>query len=426
MSKLIINGGKPLSGTIKPVANKNSIIKLIPATILADGPVTLHNVPMSSAVKIFIDVFKQLGGTVEYVRPGTIIFDSSTVNSYKIDEALAEKERATFVFLGPLLSKFKNAEIVDPGGCKLGNRPLDTHFQGLKGLGVQIDKDTGYKLFTDGLKGSDIWLLEASVTATENLVLAAVKASGTTTIYNAACEPHTQDLCNFLVSIGARIEGIGSNKLTIQGVESLSGGEWTVISDHIDIGGLIVGAAITGGELVITDAIPEHMTQILNYFAKCNVQVEIRGTSIFVPGNQKLECRSNVRGDLDKIYDQPWPMFPVDLIPQALILASCSEGNMLVGSRMYESQLFFVEELLKLKGTMVLADPHRVVVLGKSHYKGATVTSPSIIQCAHAIVLAGLAAEGTTTILNADSIFRRFPEIVKTLQSLGADVRMEE
>lgn len=426
MSKLIINGGKPVSGTIKPVANKNSIIKLIPASILCDSPVTLHNVPMSSAVKIFLDVYKQLGGGITYVKPGTIILDPSTISSYKIDEALAEKERATFVFLGPLLSRFSKAEIVDPGGCKLGNRPLDTHFQGLKGLGVQVDKDTGYKLYTEGLKGSNIWLLEASVTATENLILAAVKASGTTTIYNAACEPHTQDLCNFLVSVGAKISGIGSNKLVIEGVSSLTGGEWTVISDHIDIGGLIVGAVITGGELLIQDAIPEHMTQILNYFSKCNVVVEIRGKDIYVPANQDLRCKQNVRGDLDKIYDQPWPMFPVDLIPQALILASCSEGNMMIGSRMYESQLFFVEELLKLKGTMVLADPHRVVVLGKSKYKGTTVTSPSIIQCAHAIVLAGLAAEGTTTILNADSIFRRFPEIVKTLQGLGADVRMEE
>lgn len=426
MSQLIINGGKPIHGTVTPVANKNSIIKLIPAAILADEPVTLHNVPMSSSVILFLEVFKRLGGKITYVQPGTITLDSRSVSSFAIDEDLAEKERATFVFLGPLLSRFGKAEISDPGGCKLGNRPLDAHFQGLKGLGVELDKEDGYKLTTNGLVGDEIWLLEASVTATDNLVLAAVKAKGTTTIYNAACEPHVQDLCNFLNMLGAKIEGIGTNRLIIHGVEKLSGGEWTVIPDHIDVGGLIVAAAITGGELLIKNAIPEHMTQILRYFEKVNLKVEIRGDDIFVPANQELKCNPNIRGDIDKIYDQPWPMYPVDLIPQALVLASCAEGNIMVGSRMYESQLFFVEELLKMKGSMVLADPHRVIVLGKSKYKGAKVTSPSIIQCAHAIVLAGLAAEGTTTIFNADAIFRRFPEIVKTLQGLSADVKIED
>lgn len=427
MAKIIINGGKPLKGTVEPVANKNSIIKLIPACILADKPVTLHNVPMSSSVLLFLDVFKQLGGSVEYLKPGSVRLDARGVNTYAIDEALAEKERATFVFLGPLLSRFGKAEISDPGGCKLGNRPLDTHFQGLKGLGVKIDKDSGYKLYTDGLRGNEnIWLLEASVTGTENLILAAVKAKGRTIIYNAACEPHTQDLCNFLVSIGAKINGIGSNKLIIDGVDSLSGGEWSVIPDHIDIGGLIVAAAVTGGEILIKNAIPEHMTQIINYFAKVNVKVEVKGTDIFVPANQNLVCKPNIRGDLDKIYDQPWPMYPVDLIPQALILTSCAEGNIVINTRMYESQLFFVEELLRMKGSMIMADPHRVIVLGKSHYKGAIVTAPNILQCAHAIIIAGLAAEGTTTILNADMIFRRYPEIISTLQSLGADIRKED
>ncbi len=425
MSKIVIQGGRPLTGTVTPVANKNSIIKLIPASILADGPVTIHNVPKSSAVRVVLNVFKKLGGKVSYLKGNTIRLDASTINTYKLDEELAQKERTSFVFLGPLLSRFGKAEISDPGGCKLGNRPLDTHFQGLKSLGVEIDKETWYTLKTDGLIGSDLWLLEASVTGTENIVLAAVKAKGRTVIYNAACEPHTQDLCNFLVSLGAKIEGIGSNRLVVDGVDALSGGEWTVISDHIDIGGLIVAAVITDGEILIKNAIPEHMVNILNYFAKCNVQVEIRGEDIFVPSGQKLINKTNIRGDIDKIYDQPWPMFPVDLMPQALVLASKAVGTMIVSTRMYETQLFFTEELQKLRGSMIMADPHRVIVLGSANYKGTTVSAPSIIQSAHALLLAGLSAQGKTVITNADMITRRYPDIIETFKTLGADIRLE-
>jgi UDP-N-acetylglucosamine 1-carboxyvinyltransferase len=427
MAKLIINGGKPLNGTVTPVANKNSIIKLIPACILTDKPVVIHNIPMSSSVRLFIQVFKQLGGQVTYLDNKSIKLDASTINTHIIDEELAEKERATFVFLGPLLARFGKAEISDPGGCKLGNRPLDTLFQGMKAMGVNVDKSNGYKLYTDGLKGNEnIWLMEASVTGTENLVLAAVKAKGKTVIYNAACEPHTQDLCNFLVSLGAKIEGIGTNRLTIEGVEELSGGEWSVISDHIDIGGWIVAAAITGGEITIENAIPEHMMQVLNNFEKLNLQYEVRGSSIFIPGNQTLECKLNIRGDIDKIVSETWPGYPVDLIPQGLVLAASAKGNIKIHSYMYETQLFFVEELQRLRASLIMADPHRVITFGPAKFKGAKITAPNILQCVHAVLLAGLAADGTTTIENADMIFRRYPEIIETLQTLGADVQMEE
>jgi UDP-N-acetylglucosamine 1-carboxyvinyltransferase len=426
MSKIIINGGKPLKGEVTPVANKNSVLKLIPATILCERPVTLHNVPMSSSVKVFLDVYKALGGGVEFIKPGTITFDPTTINTSAIPEELAEKERATFVFLGPLLARFGEAAISDPGGCKLGNRPLDSLFQGLKAMGVNVDKEDGYKLMTDGLIGDTIWLLEASVTGTENLILAAVKAKGKTIIHNAACEPHTQDLCNFLVAAGAKIDGLGSNKLTIEGVDSLNCDEWTVIPDHIDIAGWIVAAAITNGELTIKDAIPEHMIPILNHFEKVNLHVEVRGNDIFVPANQDLECKLNIRGDIDKIVSETWPGFPVDLMPQALILATKGTGNMKIHSYMYETQLFFVEELQRMKASLIMADPHRVITFGPTKFKGATVTAPNILQCVHAVLLAGLAAEGETKILNADMLTRRYPEIIKILQSLGADIRIEE
>lgn len=427
MSKIIIQGGNPLKGVVTPVANKNSILKLIPACILINAPVIIHNVPKSSSVRVMLDVFKQLGGKINYIDQDTIELDASEVNTWIIDDELAQKERATFMFLGPLLSRFGKGEISDPGGCKLGNRPLDTMFQGLRALGVELDKSNGYHVFTKGLVGNeDVWLVEASVTGTENLILAAVKAKGRTIIYNAACEPHTQDLCNFLVSVGAKIQGIGSNRLIIDGVNELSGGEWTVISDHLDVGGLIVAAAVTGGELLIKNAIPKHMTQILNYFAKTNLRVEVRGEDIFVPANQELICKLNIRGDIDKVPDQPWPGFPVDLIPQILVLALKAKGTLKIHSNMYETQLFFIEELQRMKASLIMADPHRVITFGPTSFKGAQVTSPNILQCAHAIILAGLAAEGTTTILNADMIFRRYPEIVEMLQSLGADIVVEK
>lgn len=423
MSTIKIQGGYPIHGKVTPMPNKNSILKLIPAAILLDEPVILHNVPKSTSVRILLQIFRQLGGKVGYLSENTIRLDGTTINTSAVDEELAMKERSSFMFLGPLLSKFGTASIKDGGGCKLGNRPLDTMFQGLRGIGVKIDGGDGYKLSTNGLKGDEIWLLEASVTGTENLVLAAVKAKGTTTIYNAACEPHTQDLCNFLVSVGAKIEGIGSNKLVIEGVEHLRGGEWTVIADHIDVGGLMVAAAVTGGELLIKNAIPQHMTQIINNFKKLNLKVEIQGEDIFIPGNQELVARLNVKGDIDKIKDEPWPGFPVDLIPQALILALKAKGNIRVYSNMYEVQLIeLFAELFKMHAKMSLTNPNQIITFGPSDFIGTKVNSSTILQCTHALILAGLCAKGTTIVENADIIYRRFPEIIPTFKKLGARI----
>lgn len=423
MSSIKIQGGYSLKGTVKPMPNKNSILKIIPAAILAEGPVLIHNVPKSTSVRILIQIFKDLGGKVSYPKEGSIRLDGTTIRTSAVNEELAMKERSSFMFLGPLISRFGDSSIKDGGGCKLGNRPLDTMFKGLEDLGVEIDKGDGYKLKTKGLVGNTVWLLEASVTGTENLVLAAVKAKGTTTIYNAACEPHTQDLCNFLNSIGARIQGIGTNKLVIEGVEYLTGGEWTIIADHIDVGGLIVTAAVTGGELLIKNAIPEHMTQIINNFAKLNLKVEVRDKDIFVPGNQELIAHPNIKGDIDKIKDEPWPGFPVDLIPQALILALKAKGNIRVYSNMYEVQLIeLFAELFKMNSKMMLTNPNQIVTFGPTTFKGTRVNASTILQCTHALILAGLAAEGTTIVNDADIIYRRFPEIIPTLKKLGAKI----
>ncbi len=423
MASFRIKGGNPLRGEVNSVPNKNSILALIPACILTEEPIVLHNVPKSSSVRVMLRIFRNLGGKVAYLKKNVIRLDSSNVNKYVIDKELAKKEKAIVMFLGPLLSRFGKAVLGSAGGCKLGNRPLDTLFQGLKLLNTKVDNKNNYKLSTKGLKGNeDIWLIEASVTGTENIILAAVKAKGRTIIYNAACEPHTQDLCNFLISIGAKIQGVGTNKLIIEGVDDLKGGEWKVIPDHIDIGGLIVASAVTKGEILIKNAIPQHMTQILNYFSKINLEVEIRGSDIFVPGNQKLICKRNIKGDIDKIPDQPWPGFPVDLIPQAIVLASKAEGSIKIYSVMYETQLMFVHELLKLKANLIFPNPQQVVTSGPSRFKGSNIEAPSILQCIHALVIAGLSAEGTTIIKNTNIISRRYPNLIKRIKNLGGRI----
>lgn len=427
MQKLIIKGGIPLNGKIKPVANKNSILKLIPASVLIQGQVTLKNVPHSSSVKVMLDIFKDLGGKVQYLENNVVKIDSTNLNKFSIDDELASKERAGLMFLGPLVSRFHKAEIRDSGGCKLGVRPLDAMFKGLQGLGVTIEGTKKYSLSTEKLVGQKVWMIEASVTGTENLILAAVKAVGETEIYNAACEPHTQDLCNFLVACGAKIAGIGSNKLMIHGVEELiapENFEWSIISDHMDIGGLIIAAAITGGEIEITDAIPEHMIGILQYFEKINLKYEIIGNSIKIPKNQELICKPNFKGDMDKIPDQVWPGFPVDLIPPAIVLACSAAGNIRIHSIMYETQLFFIEELMKMNGKVHLSNPHTVVTLGQSQFRGAKINCPEIIQAAHALVLAALAATGETTLNRIEPLMRRYPDLVSSLKSLGADIQI--
>ncbi len=430
MQKLIIKGGNPISGKITPVANKNSILKLIPACILLEGKVKISNVPHSTSVKVMLDIFKDLGGKIEYLENNTVILDSKDIKKFSINDELASKERAGLMFLGPLVSRFGQAEVKDSGGCKLGVRPLDTMFQGLKSLGIEVSGDKKYSLVAkNGLNGTKIWLVEASVTGTENLILAAVKAKGITEIYNAACEPHTQDLCNFLVSCGAKISGIGSNRLFITGVEKLVAPEnfsWKVISDHIDIGGLIVSAAITGGEIEIEDAIPEHMVGILQFFEKINLKYAIIGNSIKIPQGQDLKCNPNFKGDMDKIPDQVWPGYPVDLIPQAIVLACFAPGNIRIHSIMYETQLFFIEELMKMNGKVHLSNPHTVITLGPSKFRGAKINCPEIIQSAHALVTAALAASGETTLHRIDPLMRRYPDLVDNLKKLGADIEIVE
>jgi UDP-N-acetylglucosamine 1-carboxyvinyltransferase len=423
MTTYKIVGGNPLSGTVTPAPNKNSILPLICAATLTSEPVTFTNVPKSASVRTLLRIFRKLGGKVAYLEDNKVRLNGATINSTNIPADLAKKERSSIMFLGPLLSRFGKAAIEDAGGCTLGNRPVDTLITGLKELGAVTQKDDIYNLTTKGLKGTDVWQLEASVTGTENLVLAAVLADGETEIYNAACEPHVQDVCNFLNSIGAKITGIGTNLIKVRGVEKLTGGEWEIIPDYIDIGGLIVAAAITGGEITINTAIPEHMGHILMFYQKLNLKYDIIGDKIHIPANQNLKALTNLKGDIDKIPAQPWPTgFPADLIPQALVLAIMAKGSINIMNNMYETQLQFVNELIQMKAKVTLSNPTQAITFGPSKLKGTTLAAPAIIQCAHAMALAAFAAEGETIITNADSIKRRYPHFVESMRALGGDI----
>ncbi len=425
MNTLKIEGGEPISGEVTPIPNKNSILAIIPACLLTNETITLTNVPKSASVRTMLRIYKDLGGNVSYPEKHKIKLNSKNVRNFKLKKELANKERASLMFLAPLLARFGKAQVDDGQGCKLGNRPVDTLITGLVEMGAKRDDLNIYKLTTDKLRGKEIWQLEASVTATENLILAAVLAEGKTVIYNAACEPHVQDLCNFLNSIGAKIEGVGTNKIIITGVKELTGGQWDIIPDHIDIGGLIVAAAITGGNLRIKNAIPKHMHHILKYYEKINLKYSIEGEDIVIPEKQNLKCKPNIKGDIDKIPAYPWPVgFPVDLIPQALVLAAKASGNIRIMQNMYENQLLFVHELIKLGANIELCDTTKVLTFGPSNFKGAFVVAPSIIQGAHALLLTALAAKGTTTIENPQAITRRYPELVKTLKTLGAKITL--
>ena len=424
MSSYIIKGGNKIGGEITPIANKNSILPIICASVLIDKSVKLTNVPKSLSVRRLLKIFRQLGGKVSYKKDGSVVLNGEGINSYEVANEVAKLERASIMFLGPLLARFGHAKISDAGGCKLGARPVDTLINGLINLGAKIKGDDIYNLtLKKTKKDRKIWLQEASVTGTENLIIASVLLSGTTEIYNAASEPHVQDLCNFLVSAGAKISGIGTNRIFIEGVESLNSVEWKIISDHIDIGGLIITSSITGGRLVLNDAIPEHMYPILKTFEKFNLQTEVKGDKIIVPANQKLECKPTMKGNIDSVKAFPWPNgVPADLLPQFVVLAIMSEGGMFLMNPMYENQLTFVEQLQKLGGKVALMSPHKVMTFGASRLKGTYVTAPSIIQCAHALTMAGMVASGITRINNVDSIERRFPNYIERMKSLGASI----
>jgi UDP-N-acetylglucosamine 1-carboxyvinyltransferase len=342
-----------------------------------------------------------------------------------VDAEWAERIRASFLLAGPLLARFGRADMPPPGGDVIGRRRVDVHMHALAELGARVVVDRRYELQTDGLRGAEIFLDEASVTGTENAVMAAVLAEGETVIGNAACEPHVQDLCRFLVSLGARIEGIESNVLRIEGVDSLGGGEWRICPEHIEVASLIGLAAVAGGEVTIDEVAVDDVAPILPHFARLGIRVEFRGSSVVVPAGQELAVQDDLGGQIPKIEDGPWPAFPADLTSIAVTVATQARGTILIFEKMFESRLFFVDKLVNMGARIILCDPHRVVVSGPSQLYGERMESPDI-RAGMALVIAALCAEGRSTIGNIQQIDRGYERIDERLRMLGARIERVE
>ena len=430
MSKFIIEGGHPLRGTITASGNKNAALKLIPACILTDQPVILHNVPNIQDVRNTIRIMQDLGVDVTDLGEGSWRFHAQTIGKTMLDEKLASRTRASFVFSGPMLARLGEVTLPLPGGDVIGGRPLDTHMRALEALGVQIDvPDRGlFHMDASRLRGAGYTLLaEASVTATENTIMAAVLARGETVIDNAASEPHVRDLCHFLNQMGAKIEGIGTNRLIIQGVERLSGTEFRIGADFMEVGSFIGATAVTGGEIRIQNADPQNMGMIRIVYEQLGVTWQDDGRDIIVPAGQSLAIQPALGGRIPAIKPLPWPGFPPDLMSIAVVIATQAQGSILLHDWMYESRFFFVDNLVFMGARIVLCDPHRVLIEGKSDLYASPhgVPSPDI-RAGMAMVLAGLCAEGQTTINNIQQIDRGYEQIDAKLRALGAVIERFE
>ncbi len=417
----VIDGGRPLNGRVRAAGNKNGALPILAATLLAGEPVTLRNVPHIRDVETMVELLADLGADVEWLGANELRVDPTGVSKSEVDVELATRIRASFLVAGPLIARFGRAVIPPPGGDVIGRRRLDVHIHAFEQLGAEVTINRVFEFRSDGLRGKHVFLDEASVMGTENAVMAAVLAAGETVIGNAACEPHVQDLCRFLVSLGAQIDGIESNVLRIRGVRELGGGEYAIAPEHIEVASFIGLAAVTGGDLWIDDAAPEDLVPILPHFARLGVRVELEGTSVHVPPGQQLAIQDDLGGQIPKIEDGPWPAFPADLTSIALAVATQARGTILIFEKMFENRLFFVDKLVTMGARIILCDPHRAIVSGPSRLYGARMESPDI-RAGMAMLIAGLCADGVSTIGNIRQIDRGYERIDERLRALGARI----
>ena len=421
MEEFVIEGGHPLEGTVVPSGNKNAALPMLAAALLTDQRVVLRNVPQIEDIHTMVEIISALGVDIEETAGHEVIVDARNVRTTDLDPGLCKRIRASILLAGPLLARCGQIKLPPPGGDVIGRRRVDTHVMALRTLGAEIDIDYGYTMRTNGLKGQEIFLDEASVTGTENALMAACTAQGTTVIKNAASEPHVQELALFLNKLGARISNIGTNTLTIDGVDRLHGGEHEVGPDHIEIGSLIGAAAVTNGEILIKDTVPAHLQMTLLTFKRLGIDVEIRGQDFHVPRGQSLKIVADAHGVIPTIDDAPWPGFPADLMSIATVVATRCEGTILMFEKMYESRMFFVDKLCSMGAHIILCDPHRAIITGPAELHGETLTSPDI-RAGMAMLIAALCAEGTSTIKNIAQIDRGYERIDDKLRSLGARI----
>jgi UDP-N-acetylglucosamine 1-carboxyvinyltransferase len=419
--RFLVQGGRPLRGTVRPAGNKNAALPILAATLLADGPVELDNIPRIRDVETMLALLLDLGAAAEWTGPNALRVDTRSVKPKPLDPALCAKIRASILLAGPLLARFGSVTLPPPGGDVIGRRRVDTHFLALEHLGASVMVGDRYELEAKELKGDDIFLDEPSVTGTENALMASVMAKGRTVLRNAACEPHVQDLARALVAMGAEIAGIGSNIYTIEGGRPLVGTSYSIGPDHIEIGSFIGLAAVTNGDVTIEPVRGEDLRSILLGFERLGIRPRIEGTKLSVSAGQERRIRPDLGGHVPKLEDGPWPAFPADVMSTTIVTATQCSGMLLVFEKMFESRLFFVDKLIGMGARIVLCDPHRAVISGPSPLKGGIVESPDI-RAGMAMVLAALAAEGPSTIHNVGQIERGYERIDERLRALGAEI----
>jgi UDP-N-acetylglucosamine 1-carboxyvinyltransferase len=423
VDRFVIDGGRTLSGDIRVAGNKNAALPMLAATLLTSDSVTLDNVPEILDARTMLRALADVGAELTPEAPGRWRIRSANAPSSSPDPVICQEMRASFVLAGPLLARVGRAELHVPGGDKIGRRPLDTHIHAFRALGVAVEVEHDrYRLTApNGLTGADIFLAEMSVMATENALMAATLARGTTVIRNAASEPHVQDLCRMLVSMGAKIEGIGSQTLIVHGVTELRGTNARVGPDYLEVGSFIALAALTGGNVWIRGARPDEHRMTAVAYDKLGLHWQACGDDIFVPPHDRLVAREGLHGDAPRIHSSPWPGFPADLTSIALVLATQAHGSCLIHEWMYESRLYWVDRLIAMGARVIVCDPHRALVTGPSRLYGQTVSSPDI-RAGMALLLAALVAEGQTVIHNAQQIDRGYQRIDERLRQLGAHI----
>ncbi len=429
-----VTGGNRLHGEIQPQGAKNEALQVISAVLLTDEPVTISNIPDIIDVNKLIDLLRGLGVSVEQLGPDSYRFCAGTVDMKYLqsDDFLkdAQRLRGSVTLVGPLLTRFGRATLPKPGGDKIGRRRLDTHFHGFQQLGAEFKYDDEKNIYyvqqpKQGLQGTYMHLDEISVTGTANVVMAAVLAKGKTTIYNAACEPYVQQLCRMLVAMGARIDGVGSNLLHIEGVEQLGGAEHRCLPDMIEVGSFIGLAAMTQSAITIKNAGVDHLGIIPSVFERLGIQIDRRGDDLHIPAQEHYEINTFIDGSILTIYDAPWPGFTPDLMSIVLVVATQARGSVLIHQKMFESRLFFVDKLIDMGAQIILCDPHRATVIGldrRSQLRGIEMTSPDI-RAGQALLIAALSAKGQSVIHNAHQIDRGYQYIDQRLNALGAQIR---
>jgi UDP-N-acetylglucosamine 1-carboxyvinyltransferase len=425
--KFVVEGGRRLQGTISPAGNKNAALPMLAATLLTEEEVVLENVPDIRDVRTMIDLLRTLGAEVEWSAPHEVRVQAREIGATHLDAEAAARIRASILLAGPMLARTGGMRLPPPGGDVIGRRRMDTHFLAMKKLGAEVGfKRDVFGIHSDSrLRVAAVFLDEPSVTATENALMAASLAQGTTRFRNAAAEPHVQDLAHMLVGMGCEISGIGTATLEIQGADRLRGGRFRISPDHIEVGSFIGLAAVTRGEILIKDAGPQNLDSTLIGFDRLGVHAEIRGDDVFIPGDQEMRIKMDLGDYIPKIDDGPWPAFPADLTSIALVTATQCQGTILIHEKMFESRMFFTDKLVSMGARMVLCDPHRVVVVGPSRLHGALAESPDI-RAGMALLIAALGAEGTSEIYNVGQIERGYERIDERLRALGASiVRMD-